>query len=161
MKTIAIIPARSGSKGLKNKNILPFLNKPLLAWTIEAGINSNIDDVIVSTDCKKIADIARCYGADTPFLRPESLASDTSSSADVILHALEHMSLIGKNYDYVFMLEPTSPLRDSQDINESLHQLSTSKSGEAIVGVSKCEGSQRLSNVCISGRSGLTQIMKS
>ena len=115
MKTIGIIPARSGSKGLRNKNILPFLDKPLVAWTIEAGIHSNIDDVIVSTNCEKIADIARLYGATIPFLRPESLATDTSSSADVILHALEQMSFIGKNYDYVFMLEPTSPLRDSKD----------------------------------------------
>ena len=137
MKTLGIIPARSGSKGLKNKNILTFAGKPLIAWTIEAGINSELQDIIVSTDCEKIAELSKSYGADIPFIRPKSLASDTASSADVILHAIEQLSNRGKSYDYVFMLEPTSPLRDASDINRALHQLKSSEHGEAIVGITR------------------------
>ena len=141
MKTLGIIPARSGSKGLKNKNILTFAGKPLIAWTIEAGINSELQDIIVSTDCEKIAELSKSYGADIPFIRPKSLASDTASSADVILHAIEQLSNRGKSYDYVFMLEPTSPLRDASDINRALHQLKSSEHGEAIVGITECRES--------------------
>src|SRR6056300_1213035 len=90
-RTIAIIPARSGSKGLPKKNIKLFAGKGLIAWSIEAALNSSvIDDVIVSTDSKEIADISKNYGVEVPFMRPKELATDESKSIDVILHALDY-----------------------------------------------------------------------
>ena len=90
MKNLAIIPARGGSKGLKNKNILKFNNKPLLAWSIIAAKKSKLfSKIIVSTDSKKIAVIAKKYGAEVPFLRPKKLSSDRSKSVDLVIHALD------------------------------------------------------------------------
>ncbi|MBI3771288.1 MAG: acylneuraminate cytidylyltransferase family protein [Gammaproteobacteria bacterium] len=117
-KILAIIPARAGSKGLPNKNILDCGGKPLLAWTIEASRGCKyIDRTIVSTDSKNIADIAEKYGAWTPFIRPEYLSSDTASGNDVVAHAIENTDF---DADFVILLQPTSPLRDKNHIIEAI-----------------------------------------
>lgn len=138
-KILAIIPARSGSKGLPQKNIKSLNGKPVIAWSILAAMNSQyLDEVIVSTDCPNIAKISNKYGAKTPFLRPDHLATDTASSSDTILHLLEYQSNKGKHFDYIVLLEPTSPLRETSDIDLAIEQLSSSPA-ESIVGVSLTE----------------------
>jgi len=123
-RILGLIPARGGSKGLPGKNRLPLSGKPLIAWTILQGLASKyIDDVIVSTDDKKIAQISMRYGADVPFMRPDKLATDTATSLDVVFHALDHLSGIGKEYDYVALLEPTSPLRKKGDLDNAIRNL--------------------------------------
>lgn len=112
---LALIPARSSSKGLPDKNILNCAGKPLIEWSISAAKDVNIfDDVIVSTDSVKIADLARHAGASVPFLRPDELATDDASIVDVVKHAWEnHLAPNGEYFDYVVLLQPTSPLRTS------------------------------------------------
>lgn len=134
MEILAIIPARGGSKGIIGKNIRPFGGKPLLAHTIEqAKASSKISRVIVSTDSEKIAEVARQYGAEVPFLRPPSLAKDTSQVADAIMHLLEKLRADeGYVPSYVVMLQTTSPLRTVGDINEALKRLLDSNA-EALV----------------------------
>jgi CMP-N-acetylneuraminic acid synthetase len=116
-KVLAIIPARGGSKRLPKKNILSLAGKPLIAWTIEAALQSCVfDDVIVSTDDNEIAEVSTSFGAKVPFIRPERLASDTAASVDVIKHALLWYREKGINFTEVVLLQATSPLRNSNDI---------------------------------------------
>jgi len=124
-RVIAIIPARGGSKGLPGKNIRPLCGKPLIAWSIERALQSHyVDAVVVTTDNQEIADVALRYGAEVPFLRPAHLASDTATSVDTVLHALDHYrDTLGKTFDYVVLLEPTSPLREVGDIDSMLDKL--------------------------------------
>lgn len=120
-KVLAIIPARGGSKRLPNKNILPLAGKPLIAWTIEASLESAfIDKVIVSTDSLKIKEIALQYGAEIPFLRPSELATDTADSISVVKHTLDYFN---GEFDYVVLLQPTSPLRTKDDIDNAFKML--------------------------------------
>lgn len=136
---LAIIPARGGSKGLPGKNIRLLNGKPLIAWPLEAALNSHyIDRVIVTTDDLAIAEIAKEYGAEVPFMRPAEFALDTSPSSDAIIHALHACSIEGKTYDYFVLLEPTSPLTQSTDIDKALEMLLDSQA-LAIVGASKVE----------------------
>jgi len=115
---LAIIPARGGSKGISNKNLHPLFNKPLIYWTINAAISSkSISRVIVSTDNQKIAQIAREFGAETPFIRPAELATDFSSTVDVVLHTLNNIEC--SKHSHFILLQPTSPLRNFNHINES------------------------------------------
>lgn len=121
---LAIIPARSGSKGIIDKNIKEINNKPLIAYTIDSCVKSKIFDyIIVSTDSTKYAKIAESYGASVPFLRPKELSEDTALSNDVILHVLKKMEEGGKSYDYFVLLQPTSPLRNENHIIESVNKL--------------------------------------
>jgi CMP-N,N'-diacetyllegionaminic acid synthase len=114
---LAIIPARAGSKGIRNKNIQMLNGKPLIAYTIEAAVASGIfDKVIVSTESKRISEISRSFGAEIPFQRPVELTTDTAKILDVILHALNFFSDQGIRYDYFSLLQPTSPLRTKEDI---------------------------------------------
>ena len=124
-RVIAIIPARGGSKGLPGKNIRPLCGKPLIAWSIERARQSrHIDTVVVTTDSQNIADVALGCGAEVPFLRPAHLASDTASSVDTVLHTLDYYrDILGKTFDYVVLLEPTSPLREAGDIDGMLNKL--------------------------------------
>jgi CMP-N,N'-diacetyllegionaminic acid synthase len=116
-KILALIPARGGSKGLPNKNILCTAGKPLIGWTIEAALRCDfIDRVVVSTDCDRIAAISSELGAEVPFLRPAPLSSDSAKGVDVVLHAVEKLP----GYDVVIVLQPTSPLRTTRDIIDSL-----------------------------------------
>jgi CMP-N,N'-diacetyllegionaminic acid synthase len=117
MKTIAIIPARSGSKGLKDKNITELNGKPLMVYSIEAAQNSGLFDTIhVSTDSEKYAEIARQYGVDVPFLRDGEFASDNATTWDAVKNVLDKYEKLGKKFDVVTVLQPTSPLRDFKDI---------------------------------------------
>jgi len=137
---LAIIPARGGSKGLPGKNIKELCGKPLIAWSIEAGLKSKyIDELVVSTDYQDIADIAKEYGANVPFLRPDYLASDTATSFDAVKHTIDfYKNELGKEFDYIVLLEPTSPLREIEDIDLAIEKL-LSSSAESIVGISKTE----------------------
>lgn len=128
-KTIlALIPARGGSKGLPRKNVLPICGKPLIAWSVDKGLKSKyVDTVLVTTDSQEIADIAKAAGAHVPFLRPAELATDKSSTYDAIRHALTFLQeKESKTFDYVALLEPTSPLREDDDIDRMLEQLVSS-----------------------------------
>lgn len=116
-KRIAIIPARSGSKGLKDKNVKLLNGKPLMAYTIEAAIRSAVFDVIfVSTDSELYAEIARGYGADAHFLRSEVNSSDQASSWDTVREVIMQFEKEGFLFDEIMLLQPTSPLRTSEDI---------------------------------------------
>jgi CMP-N,N'-diacetyllegionaminic acid synthase len=138
-KTLALIPARGGSKGLPGKNLKPLLGKPLVTWSIEAAILSpSIDSVLLSTDDQKIAEVGESAGARVPFIRPPSLSDDTASSIDVVLHALGFLEAAGEKYDIVILLEPTSPQRDFGDIEQALKLLITTNA-RAAVGVTKAE----------------------
>ena len=118
IKNLAIIPARSGSKGIPGKNIKPFHGHPLIAYAIEQARKAKVfDRILVDTDSKQIAEIARQYGAETPFLRPKKLASDTAQVAEVILLLLKRLKE-KENYqpDIITLLQTTSPLREIKDI---------------------------------------------
>lgn len=118
MNKIAIIPARSGSKGLPHKNILNLYGKPLIAWTIEAALKSNqFQKVILSTDSKQYGEIGREYGAEVIY-RDECISNDKASSFDVIKDLFTKIEI--KNLDYFVLLQPTSPLRDEKHINEAI-----------------------------------------
>ncbi|WP_146777999.1 acylneuraminate cytidylyltransferase family protein [Methanococcus maripaludis] len=145
-KILGIIPARSGSKGLKDKNILQLNGKPLIAYTIEAALKSGIfKDVIVSTDSEKYAKISRKYGAKVPFLRDCNLSSDHATSMDVILDVIEKMQKLGKTYDYAMLLQPTSPLRDEKDIINA-YKILVEKNANSVVSVSEADHSPLLCN---------------
>lgn len=133
-KTIlAIIPARGGSKGLPKKNIIDLAGKPLIAWTIDASLQSKyITKTIVSSDSDEILEIAKEYGADI-LKRPDKFATDTASSEMVVKHALESLNM---QFDYVILLQPTSPLRDKNDIDGAFEKLFTL---EATALISVCE----------------------
>ena len=120
MKNLAIIPARSGSKGLKDKNIKNLAGKPLLAYAINAAIDSGLYDTVhVSTDSEIYADIAEKNGADVPFLRNAETATDTSSTWDAVKYVLQEYEKQGKTFDVITVLQPTSPLRTSRDIKNA------------------------------------------
>lgn len=120
-KILAIIPARGGSKGIKNKNIIDICGKPLIAYSIEEALKcSYIDNVVVSTDSEIIKRTAEKYGAEVPFLRPAKLSGDSAKSIDVMLHCVEHLKNKGYEYDYTVLLQPTSPLRKVKHIEEAI-----------------------------------------
>ena len=140
-KVIGVIPARSGSKGLPNKNVLEIGGKPLIAWTIQAAKESKyIDELVVSTDSDQIAKIAIEFGANVPFIRPSELALDITPSIEVIKHALDFYREVFKlNFDYTMLLEPTSPLRDVRDIDGALEDLEKNIDATSLVGVALTE----------------------
>lgn len=138
---LAIIPARGGSKRLPRKNVLELAGKPLIAWTIEAGLKSKyIDKIIVTSDDNEILDIAKQFGSDT-LKRPDELSSDTATSFDVIKHTIENTD----KYDYVVLLQPTSPLRTTEQINDAI-ELLENKKADAIVSVCEVDHSPLWSN---------------
>lgn len=119
-RIIALIPARGGSKGIKKKNICNLSGKPLIAYTIEEALKSKyIDKIIVSTDCEEIAKVSMKYGVKIPFLRPKELAQDTTSTLDVVLHAVDFMNKNEKG-DVLVLLQPTQPLRTTEDIDGAI-----------------------------------------
>ena len=120
-KILAVIPARGGSKGLPRKNIKEMLGTPLIGWTIKQAKNSKyVDSVVVSTDDKEIAAIARQLGGSVPFLRPSELAKDSTPTYDVLADLVKKST---EEYDILVLLEPTSPLRKKDDIDTALKQL--------------------------------------
>lgn len=140
-RILAIVPARGGSKGLPGKNIRPLLGKPLIGWSIERAQQSKyVDEIYISTDSQEIAEVAESFGVSVPELRPAYLASDTASSMDFIEYTINRMEEQGNHFDYLILLEPTSPLRDAEDIDKSLEMLIDHPSAKSIVGVCKSEG---------------------
>jgi len=124
MRTIAIIPARGGSKGISKKNLTPLLGKPLINWTIDAALQSNsITDVVVTSDDIEILENAKQFETVLTIDRPKELATDTSLTEPVLVHALEVLKAAGKTYDYLVLLQPTSPLRTSDDIDAAFSKL--------------------------------------
>ncbi|MCR6513568.1 MAG: cytidylyltransferase domain-containing protein [Clostridium sp.] len=142
-KILGIIPARSGSKGIKDKNIKPLLGEPLIKYTIDAALNSNmIDDLIVSTDSKTYANISKELGAKVPFLREDYLASDEAKTSDVIIDILEK---INEDYDYFILLQPTSPLRNENHIKEAI-KLGVDSECDSVVSVCEVDHSPMIMN---------------
>ena len=138
---LAIIPARGGSKRLPRKNVLDLNGKPLIAWSIEAGLKSKyIDRVIVSSDDAEILDISQYYGADI-IQRPEILANDTAKTFGVIKHVIENSD----SYSYIVLLQPTSPLRTSQHIDKAI-ELLVSERMNTVISVCKMDHSPLWSN---------------
>ncbi|RKD23555.1 CMP-N,N'-diacetyllegionaminic acid synthase [Caminicella sporogenes DSM 14501] len=134
---LAVIPARSGSKGIPNKNIVDVNGKPLIQYTIDEALKSKyLDRVIVSTDSEKIAGVARRCGADVPFLRPAKLASDTAKTIDVLIHVINKLKKQGEQYDYLVLLQPTQPLRQVFHIDEAIEKI-VDNNKSSLVSVSK------------------------
>ena len=143
MRKIAIIPARSGSKGLLNKNILNLCGKPLIAWTIEAAINSNcFERIIVSTDSKEYGEISEKYGAEVIY-RSEETSSDTASTYDAIKEIFSRIDT--HKFDYFALLQPTSPLRTEEHILESIELFETNfETKSTLVSVTEAHTSSAL-----------------
>ena len=121
---IAIIPARSGSKRIKNKNLKEFYGKPIIAWSIEEAINSKcFDEIIVSTDSPWIAEVAKEYGAKVPFLRAPDLSDDHTGLLDVIKDAIDQLTKLGYNFENVCCMLATAPFIKSNYINEGLKRI--------------------------------------
>ena len=138
---LAIIPARGGSKRLPRKNVLDLNGKPLIAYSIEAGLNSKyIDKVIVTSDDEEILEISRKYGTDT-IQRPDELASDTSTTFDAIKHTIDNC----EKYDYIVLLQPTSPLRNEKHVDDAI-ELFKNKNADAVVSVCEMDHSPLWSN---------------
>tara|TARA_A200000113_G_C8811519_1_gene337382 strand:+ start:104 stop:802 length:699 start_codon:yes stop_codon:yes gene_type:complete len=132
-KILGIILARGGSKGIKDKNIVKFGNKPLIKWTFDAAKKSKkISKLILSTDSKKIASLARKNKIEVPFLRPKKFASDKSKSIDAIEHAINFFKKQKVFFDYIVLLEPTSPLRTTLDIDKSINLIIKNKADSLV-----------------------------
>mgnify|MGYP002516959842 CR=1 FL=1 len=147
MRNLAVIPARSGSKGLKNKNIRLLDGKPLMAYTIEAARESGIfERVMVSTDSPEYAEIARNWGAEAPFLRSKEASGDGAASWDVVKEVLDGYEEIGQYFDAVCLLQPTSPLRTWKDI-EAAYRIFRDRSAIAVISVCEAEHTPLLYNM--------------
>lgn len=143
---LAIIPARSGSKGLKDKNIKELNGKPLIAYAILEAQKTNIFDAIhVSTDSEKYAEIAKKWGADEPFLRSAEFAADDATTWDAVKYVLSEYSKRGQSFDTVTVLQPTSPLRTAHDIKNAF-QFFEDKKANMISSVCKMDHSPLWSN---------------
>jgi CMP-N,N'-diacetyllegionaminic acid synthase len=137
-KVLVVIPARGGSKGVPQKNIRPFAGKPLIAHTIQLAraLEGAQFRTIVSTDSEEIADVGRRYGAEVPFLRPKHLAEDKSLVADAVVHLLDWLTKKEKySPDYVMLLQPTSPLREIEDITRCMDALEQSPEADNVLTV--------------------------
>ena len=145
MKNLAIITARSGSKGLPNKNIRPLAGKPLMAWTIEAALKSGVyDKVMVTTDSEEYARIAREWGGEVPFFRSAENSGDRASSWDTVREVLDCYAEQGECFDTFTILQPTSPLRSAEDIRAA-YRLFEEKNASSVVAV--CEADQKPHNL--------------
>ena len=132
---LCIIPARGGSKGIPNKNIVDVNGHPLISYSIRTAIDSCVfDRIIVSTDSSEIAKVAKKYGAEIPYCRPEQLSTDDSKVEDTIYHALDWVGKHDKEYDYVCFLQPTSPLLEPEDVI-NVKEMLFEKSADMIVSV--------------------------
>ena len=138
-KLLAIIPARAGSKGVPGKNIRELMGKPLMVYSIEAALQSNVfDEVMVSTEDVKYKEIAERYGANVPFLRSDKNASDQASTDDVIVEVLEKYKTLGREFDAFCILQPTSPLRTAEDIRNAF-EIFNQKASIAVISVCEVE----------------------
>lgn len=145
-KNIAIIPARSGSKGLKDKNIKELQGVPLIGYAIKAAKESGLyDRIVLSTDSEKYAEIGEKYGASIPFLRSKEMSSDSAGSWDVVKEVINHLKEQNEIYDTVTLLQPTSPLRTAKDICNAM-QLFKEKNALSVISVCEVEHSPLWSN---------------
>jgi len=134
-KILAVITARGGSKGLRGKNIADLAGKPLLAWSIETARRSRyIDRLILSSEDDEIIAVAKKFGCEVPFRRPAELATDTIAADPVLIHALDH---VGETFDYFVLLQPTSPLRSTADIDGAI-ELCQARRAPACVSMCEC-----------------------
>lgn len=143
-RVLVVITARAGSKGLPGKNSKILAGKPLIAWPILAAQQSRyVDHIIISTDGEHIAEIAKQYQVEVPFIRPQHLADDQATSFDVLEHAITFLANKKQTFDYLVLLEPTSPLTQGQDIDNALELLlnthNIAQGASAIVGISDVE----------------------
>lgn len=140
MKVLFVVAARGGSKGVPRKNIRPIGDIPLIAYKIISARKCDYEHrIIVSTDDAEIANIGEEYGADVPFMRPKELSSDTASSIDVVLHAMDWITKHdSETYDYVCLLEPSSPFASYEDLNASL-KLMEDKHADTLLGMKEVE----------------------
>jgi N-acylneuraminate cytidylyltransferase len=137
-KVLAVISARGGSKGVPRKNVRELAGRPLIFWTIDSAKKSKyIDRLILSSDDEEIIDVARALGCEVPFVRPGALATDTARGVDVLCHAVQHA---GADYDYVVLLQPTSPLRTVTDIDTAI-ELCVQKAAVSVVSVTEASKS--------------------
>lgn len=152
--TLALIPARGGSKGLPRKNLREFAGKPLIAWSIEAALASEAcDRVIVSTDDTEIAEVARAFGADVPFLRPAEYAADESPTIDTVAHAITWLrDNEDASFDVLALVEPTSPLREPSDIDGCVRLLLDNAEAESVVTVAPAESAHPVFTVTLDER---------
>lgn len=135
MTILGLIPARGGSKGVPRKNIKLLGDKPLIAYTIEAGLQcAEIDELVVSTDSLEIAETSKKSGAKVPFMRPAALATDKSPSIDTVIHAVEFYASQGQHFDAVCLLQPTCPFRTANDITEAIKTFKN-KSADSLISV--------------------------
>ncbi len=140
-KVLAIIPARSGSKGVINKNIKSLDGHPLISYTISQAKKSKlISKTIVSTDSKKISEIAESYGAQAPFIRPKELSQDHSLTYDVVKHCIDFFNKQNDTYDIIVLLQPTTPLRPFKVIDKAIEMLLNDNSINSVVSVVDVEG---------------------
>jgi CMP-N,N'-diacetyllegionaminic acid synthase len=153
-RVLSIIPARGGSKGLPRKNILDLAGKPLIAWTIEASLNSKyITKTMVSSDDKEILDISIKYGSEI-IKRPDNLATDTATSESVVKHAIDYLESIGEVFDFVVLLQPTSPLRNFKDIDSAFETMFNS---DATAIISVCKFDNKVLKTFIKNENGFLQ----
>ena len=137
MKILGLIPARGGSKGVPNKNIKLLGGKPLINYTIEAGLAcAEITKLVVSTDSPEIVKISKAAGAEVPFLRPAELATDTSPSIDTVIHAVEFFRKEGNQFDAVCLLQPTSPFRTAEEVQKAISTF-IEKDADSLISVRK------------------------
>lgn len=121
MKPLFVIPARGGSKGIPGKNIKPLCGKPLIAYSVEVARQLADDrDICVTTDDEAIADVVRNLGLDVPFMRPAYLATDGCGTYEVLLHAVKYYEDLGRDYDTLVLLQPTSPMRTADDVRAAI-----------------------------------------
>ncbi|HRP37757.1 MAG TPA: acylneuraminate cytidylyltransferase family protein [Candidatus Dojkabacteria bacterium] len=136
MNILGIIPARGGSKGIPGKNIKSLLGKPLIGYTIEAALHSDINKIIVSTDDLEIKRVAEEFGAEVPFIRNEELSNDTAKSIDVAIDALTKMeNSLNVTFDAIMLLQPTTPFRSTTDINVCIKLLEENKDADSVISV--------------------------
>lgn len=141
MKIVAIIPARGGSKGIPMKNLVQVSGKPLINWSIEAGLDSKyVTDVVVSSDHEDILANALTYEQVIAIQRPKELAQDNSPTSPVLEHALKELEKAGKIYDYLILLQATSPLRTAVDVDQAFEKLQISEAS-ALISVTEPEHS--------------------
>ena len=132
MRVLGLIPARGGSKSIPRKNLVDLGGLPLIQWTIQSALDSNLTRVVVSTDDDEISEVSESLGAEVPFKRPAELSSDLTLSIDVVLHALD---VLAEEFDAVMMLQPTSPFRTSTDIENAIKIIGAASSVISVVPV--------------------------
>ncbi len=153
-KILVVIPARGGSKGIPLKNIKPLGEKPLIYYSIDIAREITSDDnICVSTDSEKIIEVVNKYGLEVPFIRPKNLATDSATTNDVILHAINFYETLGRSYDIILLLQPTSPFRNKQQIKEALSLFS--EDFDMVVSVKQ---SHAVSTLCVENDRGFLEV---